>query len=211
ARAVKVVNLKLERWRSIYGLRAVSAFLRVEVLDFRDVEPVAAALQRGEVSILGSPQAHEAHLPYQLQFLAEHHLSGAGLIRACGTERASRQSCCAVELDIAGPEGLLNSAEYHETLRRAGNSSEARALASLRSQLRAEGPGTVASHSDRPVPGARTPLVLRRAIQRWLQGGAAPAGEAAAALEQRAFEQAAAWQRAQELKDIEDLAGPAKG
>ncbi|CAJ1438153.1 unnamed protein product, partial [Effrenium voratum] len=48
ARAVKVVNLKLERWRSIYGLRAARAFLRVEVLDFRDVEPVAAALQRGE-------------------------------------------------------------------------------------------------------------------------------------------------------------------
>eukprot|EP00435_Cladocopium_sp_Y103_P051520 s822_g16.t1 len=97
-RAVKVVNLKLERWRSVYGLHLAAApFLRVELLDSRDVEPVAAALQNGEVPVLGNAQAHEAHLPFLLHFLSEHHLSGAGLVRVSGTERGSRLSCCTVE------------------------------------------------------------------------------------------------------------------
>ncbi|CAK8995509.1 unnamed protein product [Durusdinium trenchii] len=51
--------------------------------------------------------AHEAHLPFLLHFLAEHHLSGAGLCRVSGTERASRLSRCALELDVVacGPPG----------------------------------------------------------------------------------------------------------
>ncbi|CAE7333691.1 unnamed protein product [Symbiodinium natans] len=53
----RVVNLKLERWCSVYGLHLQPApFLRVEVADFRDVEPIAFALQRGEVRALGSAQ-----------------------------------------------------------------------------------------------------------------------------------------------------------
>lgn len=213
-RAVKVVNLKLERWRSVYGCHlALAPFLRVELLDPRDVELVAATLQQGDVPCLGTPQAHEAHLPFLLHFLSEHHLSGAGLVRVSGTERASRLSCCTLELDVMAPDGIVNWTEFRELLERCGN-SEAKALAALRAQL-CQGPQMPSSApknpgltaSCRPVPGARTPLAVRAALQRWLQGGEAPAAEATAAFSAMAQEMATEWQRAQRaVQDIEDLA-----
>lgn len=213
-RAVKVVNLKLERWRSVYGLHLAAApFLRVELLDSRDVEPVAAALQNGEVPVLGNAQAHEAHLPFLLHFLSEHHLSGAGLVRVSGTERGSRLSCCTVELDVMAPDGIVNWTEFRELLARCGSSPEAKALAALRAQL-CQGPKVpssvpkhLATSPQRPVPGARTPLAVRAALQRWLRGGEAPMTEATAAFSAMAQEMATEWQRAQRaVQDIEDLA-----
>ena len=48
----------LLRWRSVYGLHlALAPFLRVELMDPRDVELVAAALQQGDVPRLGTVQA----------------------------------------------------------------------------------------------------------------------------------------------------------
>lgn len=212
SRAVKVVNLQLERWRSVYGLHlALAPFLRVELMDPRDVELVAAALQQGDVPRLGTVQAHEAHLPFLLHFLSEHHLSGAGLVRVSGTERASRLSCCTLELDVMAPDGIVNWTEFRELLERC-RGSEAKALAALRAQL-CQGPKVPSSvpknlaTSPRPVPGARTPLALRAALQRWLRGGEAPLTEATAAFSAMAQEMATEWQRAQRaVQDIEDLA-----
>ncbi|CAK8995468.1 DNA polymerase zeta catalytic subunit (Protein reversionless 3) [Durusdinium trenchii] len=204
AKPVKVVNLRLERWRSIYGLRITpSPFLRVELTDARDVEMVAGLLQSNEVEAIGFAQAHEAHLPFLLHFLAEHHLSGAGLCRVSGTERASRLSRCALELDVVAPEGLVNSLEYRELLRRAGQGSEARALSALRSQLGRQYnqlPSPSAGHVSvsRPGAAARTPAAVRHALHRWLRGGAAPVHEASEAFTEMAMEMANAWKIAQE-------------
>lgn len=206
----RVVNLKLERWCSIYGLHLQPLpFLRVEVADSRDVEPLAFALQRGEVKDVGCAQAHEAHLPYLLHFLAEYHLCGAGFVRASGQERASRQSCCAVELDVM-VDGLINATEYQELLRRAGPRGEAKALASLRSQMGQppDRPAPKPVADSRPLAGARTTPGVRAALKRWLQGGEPPGAEATAAASAAAAEMQANWQRAQDaVQDIEDLAG----
>eukprot|EP00913_Durusdinium_trenchii_P002823 g2614.t1 len=203
-----------------------------DVMESR-VEMVAGLLQSNEVEAIGFAQAHEAHLPFLLHFLAEHlvpvswvrswggvqlrrhHLSGAGLCRVSGTERASRLSRCALELDVVAPEGLVNSLEYRELLRRAGQGSEARALSALRSQLGRQYnqlPSPSAGHVSvsRPGAAARTPAAVRHALHRWLRGGAAPVHEASEAFTEMAMEMANAWKIAQEkVQDIEDLAGKA--
>ncbi|CAE8628076.1 unnamed protein product [Polarella glacialis] len=242
----RIVGLRLERWRSIYGLRLqASPFLRLELLDPRDVEPVAAMLQRGEVSLLGCAQAHEAHLPFLLHFLSEHHICGGGVVRVCGHPRPGRESssvastgstthcqqtCCSVELDISAPQGMLNLVEYRELLRRTGVGPEARALASLRSQLgedvvlagsrpKAQEPslakGAVVSggeNGSRPLPAARTtPLAVRHALHRWLAGGQPPGPEAASSLSAAAAGVAAALHAAGQtatIPDLEDMVAP---
>eukprot|EP00971_Amphidinium_carterae_P216915 4306086-Amphidinium_carterae.1 len=77
----RVLGLTAARHRSVYGLHLDDAFfLQVEVSNPRDVAPLAAAVQSGDIMEVGQAQVFEAHLPFMLQFLAEHHLGGAGWV-----------------------------------------------------------------------------------------------------------------------------------
>eukprot|EP00929_Paragymnodinium_shiwhaense_P049734 TRINITY_DN25071_c0_g1_i2.p1 TRINITY_DN25071_c0_g1~~TRINITY_DN25071_c0_g1_i2.p1 ORF type:complete len:1613 (+),score=308.04 TRINITY_DN25071_c0_g1_i2:121-4959(+) len=146
----RVVGLRIENWKSAYGFQLeTSPFLRVDLADPRDVGPLAAAIQRGDVPILGAAQAHEALTPYLMQVLAAHHLKGAGHVTVLGTLRdigqeqdlgtsgvgLQRHSSCGVELDVISQEGFPYCAKLAELLHRVGPSPEARSRAYLRAML----------------------------------------------------------------------------
>lgn len=222
----RVVGFGVEQRCSIYGYRGErTPFLYIELADFRDIDVAAGIVQRGEIPVLGRPQAHEAHLPFLLHFLAEHQISGAGCVRVCGTQRGASdgtngmlapQTNCTIELDVRAPEGVLNYGEHKALLQEAGTSTEARVRTALHSMLGV--PGATLAHvappatavvageaaGGRPTCGGRTTsLEARRQIQGWLRGGEPPSTTSA----DFAMRSPVMGALAAATPDIEDLAG----
>ena len=77
----RVVSVLLVRARSFYGFaEGDGLFIRISLVDPRDVRTAAALLATGRVlNRVFVP--HEAHVPYELQAMMDLHIAGMGLVR----------------------------------------------------------------------------------------------------------------------------------
>jgi hypothetical protein len=77
----RVVSVLLVRARPFYGFaEGDGLFIRISLVDPRDVRTAAALLATGRVlNRVFVP--HEAHVPYELQAMMDLHIAGMGLVR----------------------------------------------------------------------------------------------------------------------------------
>ena len=92
----RVVSTLLVRARPFYGFSQGDAlFIRIALVDPRDVRVAAALLATGRVlNRVFVP--HEAHVPYELQAMMDLHIAGMGLVscaRVCFRGRLPPAAC----------------------------------------------------------------------------------------------------------------------